>query len=120
MTTHAFDWVETLKKYGNDEKLAAEITTAFFGELPQAQKAVNSLFEQKKSQKLYEVLHRLHGGCCYVAVPEFKAIVRKFCDVTHHCQKEELENLRFLLDDFNNAYLRLMVYQKGFQQNASS
>lgn len=120
MTTHAFDWVETLKRYKGNEKITAEITAVFFAELPETQKAINIAFTNKDPEKLYEVLHKLHGSCCFVAVPELKAIARKFCDVTHHCRKQEMENYRFLLDDFNAAFTRLMDEQKDFQKNASA
>lgn len=120
MTVHAFDWAETLKKYRGNEKIAAEVITAFFAELSETHKMINVEFEQKNPKALYAVLHKLHGGCCFIAVPELKAIVRKFCDVTHHCQKEELQKYKFLLDDFNTAYTNLMIKQKDFQKNASA
>ncbi len=120
MTTHAFGWTETLNKYRGNEKLAAEMTVAFFAELSEAHKAVNTAFIEKDPEKLYEALHKLHGGCCFVVVPEFKALVRKCCDATHHCQKEEIGHLGLLLDDFNAAYLRLIAYQKDFQKDASA
>ncbi len=120
MTTHAFDWAETLKKYRGNEKIAAEIAVAFFAELPDVQKSINIAFTEKDPEKLYAVLHKLYGSCCFVVAPPFKTVVRKFCDETHHCQKEDIENLKFLLDDFNSACLHLMTYQKDFEKNAST
>jgi HPt (histidine-containing phosphotransfer) domain-containing protein len=120
MTTKAFDWTQTLKKYGGNKKTAKKIMMIFFAELPQAQKNINAAFEKKAIESLYAALHKLHGSLSFVSTPNLKAVTNTFFNAIKTCTPEELEHLKPLLKRFNAEVLRLMAYQKDIPKNASS
>lgn len=76
----AIDWPLTVKILRGNSKIARDILAMFIRELPQAQHDVQQAWEQKDFKALYEHLHKLHGGCSYCGVPEFKETVEKFCE----------------------------------------
>jgi HPt (histidine-containing phosphotransfer) domain-containing protein len=100
MVQPVLDWRLTVKKLNGDEKAAREIITMFLNELPNLHRLVNQACKSNDAKKLYEHLHRLHGGCCYVGVPGLKTITYQFCDAAKH---QQFHRFAILLTDFNLA-----------------
>jgi PAS domain S-box-containing protein len=47
-------------------------------ELPEVQDKMRQAYEAKSLTKLYALVHKLHGGCCYCGVPRLKAAAKNF------------------------------------------
>ncbi len=94
----AIDWPLTVKILRGNNKIARDILAMFISELPQAQRDVQKAWEQKDFDALYEHLHKLHGGCSYCGVPQFKETVETFCNALR--QKESLTAYAAFMEKF--------------------
>ncbi len=111
MVYKVLDWQLTVKKLNGNEKAAREIITMFLHELPNLHRSVNQAYKSNDAKKLYEDLHRLHGGCCYVGVPDLKTITYQFCDAAKH---QQFDKFAALLAEFNRAVDAITIAAKDF------
>ena len=54
-----------------------ELYTIFLAEIPNYIKLIQQFVAQKDMEKLYNLLHKLHGSCCYCFVPKLKELAAK-------------------------------------------
>ena len=111
MVTSIIDWQLTVERLNGNEKAAREIIPLFLKELPTSQRLINQAYDANNAKKLYEHLHRLHGGCCYVGVPVLKDITLRFCDAAKHNRHQEFTGL---LAEFNQTVDAILLAAKDF------
>ncbi|MBT4963134.1 MAG: response regulator [Francisellaceae bacterium] len=68
----AIDWDISLKLANHNADLAKDMLDMLCTSLPDELKEINKLFISENYQMLYDVVHRLHGGCCYCGVTALK------------------------------------------------
>lgn len=73
-TAPTLDWQECLRLCGNKEEVARELLTMFATELPNMREAIRLAFDKKDFEQFQEEIHKLHGACCYVGVPQLRAL----------------------------------------------
>jgi two-component system sensor histidine kinase BarA len=71
------DWELCLKQCNNNSALAKELFDLFIGELPLFKQKIAEAEKFKKQADLLDVIHKLHGACCYIGVPKLKNLVAK-------------------------------------------
>lgn len=74
----------------NNPSLAADMLSMLIETLPDTLQKTATYYEGKQLVELQEVVHKLHGGCCYCGVPRLKAISEQ---TDKNLQKERLNNL---------------------------
>lgn len=71
------DWELALKRANGKEDLAQELYEKLLKSLPKEKNFINNAFQQKEWDIMRDLVHRLHGACCYCGVPELKDRVQK-------------------------------------------
>ncbi|MCK5819255.1 MAG: two-component sensor histidine kinase BarA [Psychromonas sp.] len=104
-TLCSFDWKLALKQSAGKADLAQEMITMLLSEFTQIRGAVNLILKDEMPQdKFQELIHRVHGGCCYSGVPK----LRKIIDIIEQGLKQAIEakslepELLELLDELDN------------------
>lgn len=104
------DWEKSVKIAGNKKELAKEMFFGLIKSLKPTQNNINTAFSQNDLFTMREEVHRLHGACCYCAVPALK-------NATHNLEtaliKKEIERLSFLMVELNKEILRLLQYAEN-------
>ena len=72
----SIDWKLSLKLTGGNLTLAKNLFTMIINSLPTEQQLINSAFINNDLNQLYELIHKLYGGCCYIGLPKLKYIVK--------------------------------------------
>lgn len=80
----------SLNLTNNNAGLAADMLSMLIETLPDVSKKATALYEDKQFTELQEVIHKLHGGCCYCGVPKLKAISER---IDKNLQKQSLNSL---------------------------
>jgi two-component system sensor histidine kinase BarA len=57
--------------------LAAEILALFLNDLPLYCAEINQALDESRLTDAHNVIHKLHGACCYCGVPALKAICKE-------------------------------------------
>lgn len=57
--------------------LAAELLTLLLAELPQNHFDISQAFAEARFADALELIHKLHGACCYCGVPQLKQTCKK-------------------------------------------
>lgn len=65
--------------------LAAELLTLLLNELHMNHTAINLALDESRFADALDLIHKLHGACCYCGVPALKAICKK---MEHHLNIE--------------------------------
>ena len=68
------DEAVALKLAGNKPELAAEMMRMMLERLPNEQDSISQLLQQQHWEQLEEVIHKLHGACCYCGVVALKEV----------------------------------------------
>ena len=74
MNQSIIDWNYCLKQSNNNPKIAKELLTLFGKELSEFKHNLTTVTENKH---YLEIVHKLHGACCYVGVPKLHKWVEK-------------------------------------------
>lgn len=69
------DWELCLKQCNNNAQLAKELFDLFIAELPEFSEKITQASKMKNKKDLLDIVHKLHGACCYIGVPQLKALV---------------------------------------------
>lgn len=67
----------SLKLSHGKGNLAAEMLSMLLNELPDTRQEIQRAWEEKRFADARELIHKLHGACCYCGVPALKAICKK-------------------------------------------
>lgn len=57
--------------------LAADLLTLLLEELPLNRTDINSALDELRFADAHDLIHKLHGACCYCGVPSLKMICKK-------------------------------------------
>ena len=71
------DWQLCLKLNNNNSDSAQELLRLFLQELPDFQQRIRMANQSRDIVALREVIHKLHGACCYCGVPKLKSIIEQ-------------------------------------------
>lgn len=66
------DWGLSLKLANNNSELAKDLLQMLIDDLPNNISDITKAYEQQNFDDFYHHVHKLHGSCCYVGVPELK------------------------------------------------
>jgi two-component system, NarL family, sensor histidine kinase BarA len=69
-----FNWQSSLKSADGNLQMGKELLSLFLADLPTAKDKIQDAFKQNNLIALREEVHKLRGGCCYVGVPQLKAL----------------------------------------------
>ncbi|WP_295797990.1 response regulator [uncultured Microbulbifer sp.] len=67
------DISESLKLSNQDPNLARDLLRMLLKGLHDDEQALTQLMEAQDHKGMFELVHRLHGGCCYCGVPRLRA-----------------------------------------------
>lgn len=105
-TLKAIDWELAKKLAGNKLDLAIEFMEKLLATLPAEKETINQVFETLDWEKLRDVVHKLHGACCYCGVPELKQATQALEKATQSASKKTIQPY---LEAFNQAVDTLMA-----------
>ena len=71
------DWDLCKKLAGYKEDLADEMLTMLIQALPEDKSNIAEAYKSRNFIELRELVHKLHGACCYVGVPKLKNIAKE-------------------------------------------
>ena len=71
------DWNLSMQLAVGNEKLATELFNMMIASLPTEQQLINEAVSNNNLTRLRELIHKLHGGCCYTGLPRLKYIVKQ-------------------------------------------
>jgi two-component system sensor histidine kinase BarA len=80
----------SLKLSNGKKDLAAEMLALLLDDLPGTRIAIDQAFNQQDLAQALELVHRLHGACCYCGVPTLK----EACKIVEIQLKEEPVTLK--------------------------
>lgn len=73
----AIDWGLCLKLAGNQASLAREMLDSLVAALPSDLNTIMAAYQQQNLVALRAEVHRLHGACCYVGVPQLRSYAKE-------------------------------------------
>lgn len=103
----------TIKQTQKNEKLAKEWYGLFDDELKSNRSDILKLWQAKKLTKLNELIHRLHGACCYCSAPQLKEISKK-CE-----EKLNKKHVTIDQDDINSIISEIDMVKKDLSNYLS-
>ncbi|QTF07270.1 two-component sensor histidine kinase BarA [Brenneria izadpanahii] len=101
----SLDWTLAQRQAANKPELARELLQMLLDFLPEVRRQVEDMMNDRPSDTIVDLIHKLHGSCSYSGVPRLKQIccyleqqLRKGIDASE-LEPEWLE----LLDEINNV-----------------
>ncbi|WP_158966002.1 hybrid sensor histidine kinase/response regulator [Paraglaciecola sp. L3A3] len=95
----SFDWQLALKRTNHNEEAATDILCQFIKQLPGLISAINQSNKEQNFIEMQNVIHQLHGACCYTGVPA----MHQLCDQTESLLKRnQTEEAQKKLNIINN------------------
>lgn len=109
-TTEHINWQECLELGNNNPELAKELLTMFIKDLSQSHPKIKRAFQNNDYKTLKDLVHKLHGACCYCGVPKLKQIVSTLEEQLKLSKTDELNKLIQALDEESAAVLKTFEY----------
>lgn len=78
MTTHTIDQQNGKSTTDDANDIHNELLTLFVQQLPEAQAAINTAFQQQENKQLADQLHKLLGACVYCKLPRLQKALETF------------------------------------------
>lgn len=94
------DWNLSIKLSAGNKSLAKDLLVMLLKSLPGEKEKINVAYKEKDFEKLRDLVHKLHGACCFCGVPKLKSILKNLeyqlslpgkCDVNANIDKFNLE-----------------------------
>ncbi|WP_372627151.1 two-component sensor histidine kinase BarA [Arsukibacterium sp.] len=102
------DWQVGLQRAGGKPELAKEMLQMLLTSLPQTQQGLDAAIAANDSEQLLQLIHKLHGACCYIGVPALKNLAETLeTQLKSGTTIEQLEPELFELDDILSALSQL-------------
>ncbi|MDX1677477.1 two-component sensor histidine kinase BarA [Arsukibacterium sp.] len=102
------DWQMGLQRAGGKVDLAKEMLKMLLTSLPQTQQALNAAISAHDCEQVLQLVHKLHGACCYTGVPALKNLAETLeTQLKSGTSLSQLEPELFELDDIVNALTQL-------------
>lgn len=117
-TQMAINWQLCVQLANNNAEVADELLSMFVAELPQTTDDLQQLYMQQDWEGFRNCVHKLHGGACYVGVPQLKQAAKSL----EHLLMEAASN-----DQITSQYIELLnaveavaeAYQDGLYKPSS-
>ena len=72
----SLDWDLSLKLAVGNHTLAKKLFNMMISSLPKEQILINNALNNNQLTQLKEMIHKLHGACCYTGLPKLKHIAK--------------------------------------------
>lgn len=99
------DWALGVKLAAGKEALAAELFEKLIAGLPEDQRQINQAFQARNWTELRDLVHRLHGACCYCGVPNLKQSAQK---LESSLATQTMDIIKPRMEAFNHAILAVL------------
>lgn len=97
------DWPTLLLLTNNKPELAKELVRMFGVELPNVRTEINKTFEREDYSQLQELIHKLHGSCCYTGVNHLKKIASSLEDELKINNNNVADRMKALNDEIDSV-----------------
>ncbi|WP_214000453.1 response regulator [Arsukibacterium sp.] len=102
------DWQIGLQRAGGKPELAKDMLKMLLKSLPETQQLLNEAVSANDSEQLLQLVHKLHGACCYTGVPALKSLAETLeTQLKTGTSLQQLEPELFELDDILTALCKL-------------
>lgn len=91
VSTEAIDWALGIRRAGGNADLAKEMLGGLVKTLTQEKAAINQALARKDFSQLRELVHRLHGACCYCGVPHLQEATAQLESSLHNADIQQIE-----------------------------
>ena len=106
------DWERGITLAAGDEKLAEDLLRQFIASLPEHISIISSAYINNDMTLYAAEIHRLHGACCYCALPRLKASLYSL--ETAIRKNHDPNELTALHDEFTKASEELLSFARRF------
>jgi two-component system sensor histidine kinase BarA len=90
-----FDWGESMRLARNKPELATDMLKMLIASLPETMESIKEAVAAHDMDRLLEITHKLHGGCCYCGVPALRMASKTLEQKLH---QKEYANVNALAD----------------------
>jgi two-component system sensor histidine kinase BarA len=109
--TSAIDWQLSIDMMNGNEDAAKEMLELFVTEtLPKDEKEITQAFEKRDLAELARVIHRMHGGLCYVGVPGLKEACKNLEVAAKLGEKEKIDEL------YSKLKIEIEEVKRGYKE----
>lgn len=91
------DIEESLSLSNKDPKLARDMLQMLIRGLLEDEQELNRLHGERDHRGLFELVHRMHGGCCYCGVPRLREVTAKLQEALRPMQEQQEAEINELL-----------------------
>ena len=98
---------QSLSLAKNKPDLAKDMLQMLISSLPKDHELINTYYSNKNHDLLHEIVHKLHGGCCYCGVPSLLAAAKK---VDKSLQEKKTSHLEEDITTLLNAIKELLAW----------
>jgi len=92
-----------IKLANNNKELAFDLLKMLVSEIPKNKKNIMNMFNTNNYQELKDIIHKIHGSCCYCGVPKLKEAAHELENYLIKTKDKELsesDKLRELVNNF--------------------
>ncbi|KKO44408.1 histidine kinase [Arsukibacterium ikkense] len=98
------DWKIALQRAGGKPALAKDMLKMLLTGLPETQQQLTAAISANNAEQLLQLIHKLHGACCYTGVPSLKTLAETLeTQLKSGISLQQLEPELFELDDVLSA-----------------
>lgn len=101
------DWQTAAQLAAGKLDLAKDLLNMLAAALPQDQAAIHTTYHAKDQAAMKEIVHKLHGACCYTGTPKLKQILQLLEAHLNKAGLSDVDEYLQLLDNEINNFLRL-------------
>jgi two-component system sensor histidine kinase BarA len=106
------DWQQTVKLVNDKPKLAEEMLSMLIAELPATEDSILKAVEDQDPKLLHKYVHRLHGACCYIVLPNVKPIVMQI-----ETKLKSGQNIKDLSNDIAALLAEIQQVKNTYESN---
>jgi len=106
---------ECLNLSKNNADLAKDMLKMLLGNLPDDRRKVSESAMNSDLDELYEIIHKLHGACCYCGVPRLRLIAK---ELDHQLKDRNRDNLVQNLEELYEAMDELFAWHASHDVDA--
>ncbi len=114
---HNINWQQCLDNAAGQEELAREMLVAIIDELPMHRQDLISAYQEKNTQQLAFVAHKLNGMCCYSGLPRLKLAAQLLEEEVQNGNRQPLpelytallDNMQTVMDTFERDFAPQMT-----------
>jgi len=106
---------EALRRANGKAELARDMLSMLISSLPTASHEISEAHNQQDWKKLWDSVHKLHGGCCYCGVPK---LLKISAEVDLRLKEQQTEDIGHLIDDLLSTIEELQHWSENFDLDA--